>query len=197
MRGVSTGSNNAAAQNFRDNLSWFARAVHSVVGELIGRQALRVERAEAGFIAEERTAGHGHASRKKNFDGRIQPQNRGTRGAQKFGAARLRVGAAAKSENGAFFHLGGAAERGAELIGFDLAESRFAETLKDLRNRKARGFFDAVIEIDEAPGELASEKRANGGFAGAHKTGEAQDRDAGLRPARRRRSCHAMVARKN
>src|SRR5882762_9645826 len=53
MRLVSAGSNNAAAENFRDDLGGFAGAVNAIVGELIGRQALGVERAEAGFIAEE------------------------------------------------------------------------------------------------------------------------------------------------
>src|SRR5216684_5187636 len=196
MRGVSTGCNNTAAQDFRDNLSGFAGTVHAVVGELIGRETLGVERAEAGFIAEKGTAGHGHASREQNFDGRIQPQNRGAGSAQEFGAARLRVGAAAKGENGAFFHLCGAAEGCAELIRFDLAESRFAEAFENFGNREAGGGFDALIEIDKAPGELPCEERANGGFAGTHKAGKAQNWDAGLRPAQRRCSCHAMVARK-
>jgi hypothetical protein len=33
---------------------------------------------------------------------------------------------------------------------------------------------------------LPREKHANSGFAGTHKTGEAQNRDAELRPAQRR-----------
>src|SRR6266403_5818328 len=147
MRGVSTGCNNAPAQNFRDNLGWFAGAVHAVVGKLIGRQTLSVERAKAGFVTEKRTAGHGHASRKQNFDGRVQPQDRNAGGAQKIGATGLRVGAAAKSENGAFFQLGGAAESSAELIRFDLAERQFTEAFENLRNREAGRRLDAVIEI--------------------------------------------------
>jgi hypothetical protein len=79
--------------------------------------------------------------------------------------------------------LGGAAQGSTKLIGFDLAESRLAEAFKDLWDFQASGFFDAFIKIDKAPGELAREERADGGFAGAHETGEAQDRDAGLRPA--------------
>src|SRR5260370_34402152 len=112
------------------------------------------------------------------------------------GAAGLRVGAAAKGENGAFFHLRGAAKHGTKLIRFDLAEGGFAEAFEDLRNRQAGKGFDAVIEIDKAPGELASEERANGGLAGTHKTGKAENRDAELRPARGRCSGHAIVARK-
>src|SRR5258708_2844557 len=102
MRGVSTGCNHAAAQNFRDHLRGFAGTVHAIIGKLIGRETLRVERTEAGFVAEKRAAGHGHASRKQTFNGGIQPQNRDGGSAQKIGAAWLRVGAAAKRENGAF-----------------------------------------------------------------------------------------------
>jgi hypothetical protein len=186
MRGVSTGSNNAAAQNFRDDLGGLAGTVHAVIGKLIRRETLSVQRAEAGFVTEKRTAGHGHATRKQNFDGRIQPQNRDAGSAQKIRAAWLRVGAAAKGDNGAFFELRGAAESSAELIRFDLAEGRFAEAFEDLGNWEAGGCFDAVIEIDKAPSELASEKCANGGLAGTHKTGKAENRYAGLRPAQRR-----------
>jgi len=186
MRRVSTRCNNAAAQDFRDNLGWFAGAVHAVVGKLIGREALGVESAEAGFVAEKRTAGHGHAARKENFDGRIQPQNGSSSGAQKIGAALLRVSAATEGENRTFFQLHGAAERGAELVRLDLAESEFAKAFEYLRNGEARGSLDEVIEIDKVPGELPREERANGGFAGTHKTGQAQNRGAGLLPAQRR-----------
>ena len=55
----------------------------------------------------------------------------------------------------------------------------------------------ATIEVDKATGELPRQKRANGGLAGTHETGKAKNRDAGLRPAQRRCSCHAIVARKN
>jgi hypothetical protein len=64
----------------------------------------------------------------------------------------LRVGASAKRENGAFFHLRGAAKHGAKLIRLDLAESRFAESFENLRDGQASRFFDAFIEIDKAPG---------------------------------------------
>src|SRR5260370_33832346 len=40
MRGVSTGCNNAAAQNFRDDLCGFAGAVPAIIGKLIGRETL-------------------------------------------------------------------------------------------------------------------------------------------------------------
>jgi len=196
MRGVSSGCNNTAAQNFRDDLGRFAGAVHAVISELIGREALGVERAEAGFVAEKRAAGHSHATRKQNFDGRIQPQNRNARSAQKIGAARLRVSAAAERENGAFLQFRGAAEGGAKLICFDLAESRLAEAFEDLGNREAGGFFDAVIEIDKAPGKLPRQERANGGFAGTHEAGETQNRDMGVRAAQKWCSGHAIVARK-
>src|SRR2546423_10729332 len=169
MGGVSTGCNNAAAQNFRDNLRWFTGTVHAVIGKVIGRETLGVERAEADFVTEKRPAGHGHASRKQNFDGRIQPQNRNAGSAQKIGAAWLRVSAAAKGENGALFQLRNTAKSCAELIGFHLPESRFTEAFEDLGNRDAGRSLDAVIEINKAPGELAGQERADGGFAGTHK----------------------------
>ena len=169
MRSVSTGCNNAAAQNFRDNLGWLAGTVHAVVGKLIGRETQGVERAKAGFVTEKRTPGHGHASRQQNFDGRIQPQNGNAGSTQKVGAAWLRVSAAAKGENRAFFQLRSAAQSSTELIRFHLPESRFTEAIEDLGNREAGGSLDAVIEINKAPGELAGQERADGGFAGAHK----------------------------
>src|SRR5260370_32723625 len=102
MRAVSTRRNNAATQNFRDYLRGFAGTVHAIIGKLIGGKTLGMERAETGFVAENRPAGHGHTPREQNFDRRIQPQNRSARRAQKSGPARLRVVASAKRENGAF-----------------------------------------------------------------------------------------------
>jgi hypothetical protein len=186
MRHVSTGCNNATAQDFGDNLGGLASAVDAVIGKLIGRETLRVKSTKAGFVAEKRPAGHSHTARKENLDGRVQPQNGSTGSAQKIGAPRLRVSAAAERENGAFFQLPSATERSAKLIRLDLAKCEFAEAFKDLWNGEAGGSFDTVIKIDKMPGEVLSEERANGGFPGTHKTGQAQNRDAGLRPAQRR-----------
>ena len=44
---VSAGGNDSAAENFGDNARWIAGTVHAVFSELIGGQALRIERAEA------------------------------------------------------------------------------------------------------------------------------------------------------
>src|SRR5260370_42660525 len=118
----------------------------------MGRGGLGGGGAEPGFAPENGWAGHGHARRKQNFNGGIQPQNRDGGSAQKIWAAWLCVGAAAECQNRAFSQLRGAAERGAKLIRFDLAESRFAEAFENFRNREASGSFDAVIEIDKAPG---------------------------------------------
>src|SRR5438552_16905898 len=117
MRSVSTGSNNPAPQNFRDNLGWLAGTVHAVVGKLIGRETQGVQRAKAGFVTEKRTPGHGHASRQHNFDGRIQPQNRNAGSTQKIGAAWLRVSAVAKGESRAFFQLRSAARSEERRVG--------------------------------------------------------------------------------
>src|SRR5260370_338444 len=104
MRGVSTGCNNAAAQNFRHDLSRFSGAIHAVIRELIRRETLGVKRAETGF--------------------------------------------------------------------------------------------DAVIKINKAPGELPRQERADSGLARTHETGQTQNGGTRLRPAQRRCSCHAIVARK-
>lgn len=175
MRFRSSGCNNAAAKNFSDNLTRFAGTVDPVVGELIRREPLRVERAETGFVAEEWPAGHGHAAGEKQFDRRIQPENGDSRGAKKLGAPWLRVSAATQRKDGAFLELGGAAERQAELVSLDLPECGFAETFEDLRDGQAGGLLDAIIQIDKVPGQLPRQERADRGLTGAHETGEAKD----------------------
>src|SRR5215469_9339293 len=119
---VSCRSNNAETQNLGDNFAGLARAVHAIIGKQVGRHALGVERAEAGFIAKEGAASHGHAAGEQNFDRGIEPEDRDSSRPQKFGAARLSVSATAESKNSALLELRGAAERGAELVGFELAE---------------------------------------------------------------------------
>src|SRR5258708_4782730 len=137
MRGVSSGCNNAAAQNFRDNLRRFASAVHPVIRELIGGQSLCVKRAEAGFVTKEWAAGHGHTSRQEDFDGRIQPQDGDSGSAHKFGAAWLRVCAAPQGENRALFQFGSAAKNSTQLIRFDLTKCGLAEACENFRKGKA------------------------------------------------------------
>ena len=48
--------------------------------------------------------------------------------------------------------------------------------LKKFRDAQAGSVFDAVIEIDETPRQLAGELRADSGFSGAHESGESDDR---------------------
>ena len=83
------GGNDPAAKNFRDDLPGLAGAIDAKIGQLIGRQALRMELAEARFVAKERAAGHCHAAGEQNFDRRIEPKDRYSGGAKKFGAALL------------------------------------------------------------------------------------------------------------
>lgn len=175
---AATCRDNAAAEDFRDDLSGITGTVHAIVRELIRGKALRMESAEAGFIAKERAAGHGHAAREEKFDRRIEPENRNSGGSQKFGATGLGVRAAAESEDCGFLVLGGAAESGAELIRFDLAKSRFAEAFEKLWNSESRGLLDAVVEVNETPRKLPREERANGCFAGTHEACEAKYLDA-------------------
>src|SRR5215472_15859436 len=114
---------------------------------------------------------------------------------QKLGASRLRVGSPAKSEYGSLLQLGGAAQGGTKLVGFNLAEIRFTQALENLRDRDAGGFFDAIVEVHKTPGELACEEGANSGFTGTHESGETENRHT-RKAARRRCSCHAKEARR-
>src|SRR5437899_858224 len=196
MRLVSTRCNNTAAQNFGDHLRGFAGAVHTVIGKLVRRETLRVKLAKAAFVAEEGPVGHGHAAREQNFNGRIKPEHRSPGGTEKFGAAGLRVGAAAEREDRTFFVLGSTAEGSTELVRLNLAERGFAEAFENLRDGEAGGLLNAFVEIDKAPGELPGQERTDGGLAGAHETSKAQNRDAGWKSARKRRSGHAREARK-
>lgn len=178
---VGAAGDDVEAEDFGDDARGLAGAVDSMVGELVRREALRVERAEAGFVAKERAAGHGHAAGEQDFDGSVEPDDGHAGGAEEFGRALLRVRAAAECEHDGLFHFENAAERGAKLVGFDLAECGFAEALEDFRDAHVRGGFDAVVEIDETPGKLAREEGADGGLAGAHEAGEAEQRYALLR----------------
>src|SRR5260370_32000124 len=135
-----------------------------MIGLLVGRQALGMERAETGLIAEERAVRHGHAAREQGFDRRIEPNDRHADGAEKFERAGLRISAATEGKDERFFQLYSAAERGAQLVRLDLAECCFAESLENFRNAQACGFLDAIVQINEMPGELARQERADSGL---------------------------------
>ena len=98
-----------------------------------------MKRAKAGFIAEERPTGHGHAAGKKDVDGCVEP-NYGDAGVtEKFGGSGLGIGAATEREDGRFLQFDGAAKSGAKLIGFELAEGLLAVTFEKLRDGDAGG----------------------------------------------------------
>jgi hypothetical protein len=181
---------NPAAKNFRHDDGGIPGTIHAKIGKLVRNDALRVERPEAGFIAKQRAACHGHAAGQQNLDGRIQPNHGNARIAEKFGGACLRVGAAPKSEHSGLLLFHGAAERGAQFISFQLAKRGLAVTFEKLRDGNPRGGFNAFVEIHEAPAELAGQSRADGAFAGAHKPGQADDRNAQKRTARCKRLVH-------
>ena len=61
--------------------------------------------------------------------------------------------------------LGVPAEGGAQLVGFDLAELELAEALENLGNAEASGGFDAIVQIDKSPCQLAGEHSADSGLA--------------------------------
>jgi hypothetical protein len=61
-------SEDCQTQNLGYNERRICGTVHPVVGKAIRGNAERMQRAEARFIAEERPAGHGHATRKERID---------------------------------------------------------------------------------------------------------------------------------
>ncbi len=91
---------NTAAQDFSDDAGGIIGTVNAKIGELVRHDALRVKRAEAGFIAEQWATRHGHTPGKKDFDTGIKPYYGDAGVAEEFGSAGLRVGAAAEGENG-------------------------------------------------------------------------------------------------
>lgn len=142
-----------------------------------------MKRTKAGFIAEKRPAGHGHATREKNVDGSVQPDDRDTGIAKKFGSARLRVGSATESDDGGFMELHGAPQRGTQLFRFQLTKSRLAVALEKFGDGDSSGLLNAFVQVDKAPAELATEASANGAFTRAHETGETNNGGARLRAA--------------
>jgi len=80
-----------------------------------------------------------------------------------------------------FLIFDGATEGGAEFIGFELAKGGFAVAFKKLRNGDAGGWLSMrSSRSTKTPSELPSKTRADGCFlAGAHKSGEADDGNAG------------------
>jgi hypothetical protein len=177
----------AATQDFGHNRSGVAGTINAKISELIGREALGVERAKAGFVAEEGTPGHGHAAGEKDLDGCIEPDDGDAGIAQEFGGPGLGVSAAAEGEDGGLEAFGSPAQGQAKLIGFQLAESGFAMALKKFRYGNAGNFLDSFVEINETPAELFGEAGANRAFAGTHETGEADNRCARWRTANAKR----------
>jgi hypothetical protein len=172
------GGNYSAAKDFGYNARGFSGAVDAMVGLLVGRKPLRVERAEAGLVAEKRPASHSHAAAEQNIEGGVKPDDGDSGSAKKFGRAGLCVGAAAEREDQGFPMFDGATESGAELNGFDLAKRGLAEAFENFGNAEAGGFFNAIVQIDKTPGQLTRKQRAYRGFAGTHEAGQAKDRQA-------------------
>ena len=162
--GVGAGED-AKAQDVGDDKRRFAGAVHTVVGELVGRKPLRVEGAKAGFIAKKRPAGHGHTAREQNFNWRIKPDDGDALCPQKFGRTRLSVSAPAEREYSRFAQFERSTECCAKLRGFEQAERSFTVALEEFRDAQTGSVFDAVIEVDKSPGKLAGELRAYSGFS--------------------------------
>jgi len=174
-------SDEAPPKNFSDHGGRIARAINAKIRELVGGQALGVEGTEAGLVAEKGPARHGHAAREKYVDGGVQPDDGYAEVAQEFGSARLGVRAATEGKNRRFFELGGATDRSAQLLRFQLAKRGFAMALKEFRDAYTGCLFDAFVQIDEMPAELAGQAGADRAFARAHETSQANHLGTGLR----------------
>jgi len=162
----------AKAENICYDQRRFARAIDAVIRKLVRGNALGMQGAKAGLVTEERAAGHGHATRKQSFDWRIEPDDRNALRSQKVRRACLGVGATAEGEYAGFAQFECTAERGAELRGFEQAEGRFTVAFEKFPYAQAGSVLDAVVEINEAPGELAGQLGAYGRLAGTHESGE-------------------------
>jgi hypothetical protein len=176
-------ASNPPPKNFGNHNGGISGAIDAKIGELIRGETLRMKRPEAGLVAEERPARHSHATREKDVDRSVQPDDRDAGIAQEFGGARLGIGASAESNDGGFMELDSAAERATQLLSFELAKSELAVAFEKFGDRDAGGLLDAFVEIDKVPPELAGEAGANSAFASAHETGETDDGDARLRSA--------------
>jgi len=162
----------AEPENIGDDDRRIATAVDAKIGQLIGRETLRVQRAKAGFVAKQRTSGHGHATREQSLDRRIEPDDRNVLRTQKFRRTMLRIGASTQRQHDRFTKFKRAPERAAQLRRFEHAKRRFAMTLEEFRDARARRRFDQVVEIHKPPGKLPRQQCADSGLARAHEAGQ-------------------------
>jgi hypothetical protein len=72
-------------------------------------------------------------------------------------------------------HFKRTSESSSKLRSFEQAEGRLAVALEEFGNAQAGSVFDAVVEVDKTPSELARQLRADGSFSGTHKSGEGHD----------------------
>jgi hypothetical protein len=168
MRFCRTSTYDALPQNLFYYTRWRTGAVHSKVGLLIRGEALGMQGSKTGLIAKQRPSGHDHTPGQEGIDGSVKPEDWRAGSAEEIGAAGLGVSTASQGENSAFPLFRGAAECGAQLICFDLAKGRLAQALEYFGNGEVRCFFNAGIQIDEAPSQLTGQQGSDGGLAGAH-----------------------------
>ena len=171
----SLGSDQATAKNLGYHCGGIARAIDAKVRELVGRQALGMKGTEAGFVAKKRPARHCHAAREKDVNGSIEPNDRYGGVTKEFGGTGLGVGAAAESKNRRLLEFSGAADRSAQLLGFELAKCGFAVALEKFGDGYAGGVLDAPIKVNEVPAQLTGQAGADRAFTCAHETGQAND----------------------
>src|SRR5208282_4855081 len=140
----------------------------------VERQALAVQLAEAGLIAEERPVGDVCAALKQLLDRTVQPNQRDAVPLEKRKIGGLSGCAAAERDNRGPAERRGLAQRFFEFFVFDLPKGRLALLREDLRNGKSCHIRNSAVEIHVNPTDLPCEKSSDGGFAAAHEAREAE-----------------------
>ena len=135
----------------------------------------RLGRAWPGSAAGAGVEGLQHAAVVEGGEGRVEEDGGGGGGLLEQQAVGEDFGrAAAEREDDV-----AAAEGGGEGLRLELAEVGFAVGGEDGGDGEAGAGFDVGVEVEEVPAEAIGEQAADGGFAGAHESGEDEAAEVG------------------
>src|SRR5580700_396585 len=167
---------NSQRDDLLDDAQRLDIGLHTVIRNLVGRQAFLIERAKTGFVAEERTVLNVGDALEQFLDGALQPNEDGASLTQQHEILRLRSGTAAEGDDARFLLFDRFADDALELGVFNFAEFRFAEPGKYFGDGLFRDFDDAFIEVHMLPADLAAQQARDGGLAAAHEADQADER---------------------
>src|SRR5580693_7754240 len=149
---------NSQRDDLLDDAQRLDIGLHTVIRNLVGRQAFLIERAKTGFVAEERTVLNVGDALEQFVDGALQPNENGASLTQQREILRLRSGTTAEGDDARFLLLDRFADDALELGVFNFAEFRFAEPGKYFGDGLFRDFDDAFIEVHMLPADLAAQR---------------------------------------